>query len=247
MFFATLAHELRNLLAPLANCAQLLQMPSDGRFDSQRIAQIIERQVWQMKRLVEDLMDVTRIGRGTLQLHTHRVALSEIAAQAVEIVRPLIEARRHRLNVVPPPVPVLLEADPDRMRQVMVNLLNNAAKYTEPGGEITLSIYPEGDEAVIRVRDTGVGMQPEQMAGIFELFTQAHPSLHQSQSGLGIGLALVRDLVALHGGTVQARSEGLGKGSEFTVRLPLAGAPRAPWPFGGERADETSGATPAAK
>jgi signal transduction histidine kinase len=203
----------------------------EGKIGSLRVADIIDRQVRQMKRLVEDLMDVTRISRGSLQLQRQRISLPAVVAQAVEIVRALIEARRHRLNVALPPEPIELDADPDRLRQIVVNLLNNAAKYTDPGGEITVTLDREGNDAVLRVRDNGVGMQPEQMAGIFELFTQAHPSLHQSQSGLGIGLALVRDLVTLHGGTAQARSDGVGKGSEFIVRLPVPGASGAPWPF----------------
>jgi PAS domain S-box-containing protein len=231
VFLATLAHELRNLLAPLANSAQVLRMQGGQKPGSARVAEIIERQVQQMKRLVEDLMDVSRISRGRLQLQKQRVRLQEIVSQAAESMRPLVESRRHRLEVILTQDPIEVEADPDRIRQVVVNLLNNAAKYTDPGGEIAVTLDREADDAVLRVRDNGVGMQPEQLAGIFELFTQAHPSLHQSQSGLGIGLALVRDLVTLHGGTVQARSEGVGKGSEFIVRLPIQGASGAPWPF----------------
>jgi PAS domain S-box-containing protein len=231
IFLATLAHELRNLLAPLANSGQVLQMQGAENPAVRRVGEIIDRQVRQMKRLVEDLMDVSRISRGSLQLQRQRIVLQDVVNQAVEIVRPLVESRRHRLEVFLPSAPLELHADPDRLRQAVVNLLNNAAKYTDPGGEIAATVDREGDEAVVRVRDTGIGMQPEQMATIFELFTQAHPSLHQSQSGLGLGLALVRDLVTLHGGTVQARSAGIGKGSEFIVHLPIAGASGAPWPF----------------
>jgi PAS domain S-box-containing protein len=235
VFLATLAHELRNLLAPLANSGQVLQMQGAGSPALRRVAEIIDRQVRQMKRLVEDLMDVSRISRGSLQLQRQRIVLQDVVHQAVEIVRPLVESRRHRLGVFLA-APLELDADPDRLRQVFVNLLNNAAKYTEPGGEIAITVDREGDEAVVRVRDTGIGMQPDQMATIFELFTQAHPSLHQSQSGLGLGLALVRDLVTLHGGTVQARSAGIGRGSEFIVHLPIEGASGAPWPFATARA-----------
>ncbi len=231
VFLATLAHELRNLLAPLANSGQVLQLRAKDDAALRRVAEIIERQVRQMKRLVEDLMDVSRISRGSLQLQRQRVALQDIVSQAVEIVRPLIESRRHRLQVSQYSPALELNADPDRLRQVIVNLLNNAAKYTDPGGDIAVSVDREADEAVVRVRDTGIGMQPDQMATIFDLFTQAHPSLHQSQSGLGLGLALVRDLVTMHGGTVQVRSEGVGKGSEFIVHLPIEGASGAPWPF----------------
>jgi len=231
VFLATLAHELRNLLAPLANSGQVLQMRGNADPALKRVAEIIERQVRQMKRLVEDLMDVSRISRGSLQLKRQQMVLQDVANQAIEIVRPLIESRRHRLEVFHYFPAIELNADPDRLRQVVVNLLNNAAKYTDPGGEIAVTVDREGDQAVLRVRDTGVGMQPEQMASIFELFTQAHPSLHQSQAGLGLGLALVRDLVTLHGGTVQARSAGVGKGSEFIVRLPIEGVSAAPWPF----------------
>jgi PAS domain S-box-containing protein len=231
VFLATLAHELRNLLAPLANSGQVLQMQAVQNPAVRRVADIIERQVRQMKRLVEDLMDVSRISRGSLQLQRQYISLQDVVNQAAEIVRPLIESRRHRLEVLLPSAPLQLDADPDRLRQVVVNVLNNAAKYTDPGGDIAVTLDREADEAVLRVRDTGIGMQPEQMATIFELFTQAHPSLHQSQSGLGLGLALVRDLVALHGGTVQVRSPGVGKGSEFIVHLPIPGASGAPWPF----------------
>jgi PAS domain S-box-containing protein len=231
IFLATLAHELRNLLAPLANSGQVLQLQGGENSALRRVAEIIDRQVRQMKRLVEDLMDVSRISRGSLQLQRQHIVLQDVVNQAVEIVRPLVESRRHRLQVLLPSEPLALNADPDRIRQVLVNLLNNAAKYTDPGGEIAVTLDREADEAVVRVRDTGIGMQPEQMATIFELFTQAHPSLHQSQSGLGLGLALVRDLVTLHGGTVQVRSTGIGKGSEFVVHLPIEGASGAPWPF----------------
>ncbi len=231
VFLATLAHELRNLLAPLANSGQVLQMRSSDDPALRRVAEIIERQVRQMKRLVEDLMDVSRISRGSLQLQRQRVVLQDIVSHAIENVRPLIESRRHRLQTFMHSPGIELHADPDRLRQVVVNLLNNAAKYTDPAGEIAVTVDREADEAVVRVRDTGVGMQPDQIATIFELFTQAHPTLHQSQGGLGLGLALVRDLVTLHGGTVQARSTGVGKGSEFIVRLPIAGASGAPWPF----------------
>jgi PAS domain S-box-containing protein len=236
VFLATLAHELRNLLAPLANSGQVLRMQGERNAAVERVADIIDRQVRQMKRLVEDLMDVSRISRGSLQLQRQRISLHDVVNQAVEIVRPLVDSRRHHLQVVLPSAPIELDADPDRLRQIVVNLLNNAAKYTDPGGEIVVTLDRQGDEAVLRVRDTGVGMQPEQMVTIFDLFTQAHPSLHQSQSGLGLGLALVRDLVTLHGGTVQARSAGIGKGSEFIVHLPIEGASGAPWPFAAREA-----------
>jgi PAS domain S-box-containing protein len=218
IFVATLAHELRNVLAPLANGVQILKM--QDRPESRRVADILDRQVRQMRRLVDDLMDATRISRGKLQLHKQPIVLGPIVHQAVDTTRPLMDSRRHQLFVYLPQRPVELDADPDRLHQVLVNLLTNAAKYTEPGGQITLDVEREDREAIIRVRDTGIGIPPEQMASIFELFTQAHSS-KQSQGGLGIGLALVRDLVNMHGGAVQAKSDGVGKGSEFIVRLPL--------------------------
>ena len=186
----------------------------------QQARNIIERQMKHMQRLVDDLLEVSRITTGRVQLRRERVVVSRIVECAVETARPLIEERRHELTVSIPPEPIWLNADVSRMEQVLVILLTNAAKYTSEGGRIWVTVQQEGDECVLRVRDNGVGIPRELLPRIFDLFTQAERSLDRSQGGLGIGLALVQRLTNLHGGTVEAESE-LGKGSEFLVRLPV--------------------------
>jgi two-component system CheB/CheR fusion protein len=241
-FLAMLAHELRNPLAPIRNALQIMRLRGvhDPALESAR--DIIERQVQHLTRLVEDLLDVSRITRGKVQLRKERVDLSATATLALEIARPLIEKRHHRLSVELAAGPLWLEADPVRLEQVISNLLNNAAKYTDPGGHITLTTAREGDEAVLRVRDTGIGISPEMQARIFDLFIQADRALDRSQGGLGIGLTLVRRLVELHGGTIHVASPGPGRGSEFSVRLPVverpeeAAAPASPPPATAGRA-----------
>ena len=183
---------------------------------------MMERQVGQMVRLMDDLLDISRITSGKMQLRKERVELAAVVQSAVEASRPLIEAQAHELTVTLPPEPVYLDADPTRLAQVFSNLLNNAAKYTEKGGHIWLTAERQGGEVVVSVRDTGIGIAAEHLPHIFEMFSQVDPALERSQGGLGIGLALVRGLVELHGGTVEARSGGLGMGSEFIVRLPVA-------------------------
>jgi CheY-like chemotaxis protein len=173
-----------------------------------------------LTRLVDDLLDVSRINQGKITLQKERVKLAQVLADAVEIARPHIEGRKHKLTAPHPPEPVWLEADPTRLAQVVANLLNNAAKYTEKGGHIGLSAEREGEEPVVRVRDTGLGIAPEKLADIFGLFTQLDRSLDRSQGGLGIGLSLARRLVEMHGGTIHASSAGPGQGSEFVVCLP---------------------------
>jgi signal transduction histidine kinase len=229
-FLAVLAHELRNPLAPILNSVEVLRRlgPADGNVAQAR--DIVERQVRQMVRLVDDLLDVTRIAQGKVELRRTTFELQAAAAEAVQTTAPLYESLGHRLSVSVPDEPVRLEADPARVVQVLVNLLNNAAKYTEPGGQVTLAGAREGDEVVARVRDTGVGIEPEMLGRVFDLFTQVGGSLGRSQGGLGIGLTLVRQLVEMHGGSVEAHSEGPGRGSEFVVRLPAAGVPRAEVP-----------------
>jgi len=182
---------------------------------------IIERQMGQLQHLVDDLLEVSRITTGRVQLRRETVAVSGIVEVALETVRPLIEQRRHELTVSLPPEPIWLHADAARLEQVVVNLLANAAKYTEEGGHVWLTVQQEGDECVLRVRDTGVGITPALLPCIFDLFTQAERSLDRSQGGLGIGLALAHRLTDLHGGKVEAYSV-LGQGSEFVVRLPVA-------------------------
>jgi signal transduction histidine kinase len=225
-FLAMLAHELRNPLAPLRNALHILRLDPLGGPAAGQALEIAERQVGHLARLIEDLLDVSRITRGKIELRKEPVEFGHVIARAVESTGPLFAAGGHTLEVVGPPEPLWLQADPTRLEQVLANLLNNAAKYTEPGGRITLTAGREGQEVVLRVRDTGIGIPADMLERVFDLFTQAHRSLASSyQWGLGIGLALVRRLVELHGGSVQAFSEGPGTGSEFVVRLPLQAEP----------------------
>ncbi|GIZ53927.1 hybrid sensor histidine kinase/response regulator [Noviherbaspirillum aridicola] len=221
-FLAMLAHELRNPLAPISAAADLLSL---GRLDAegvQRTSAVISRQVQHMTGLVEDLLDVSRVTRGLVTLHKDRLDLKRIVADAVEQVRPLIEARDHSLTVHVPPEPAFVSGDQKRLIQVLTNLLTNAARYTPPGGTIWLNLDAEGDFVRVSVADNGIGMQPDLLARAFDLFAQAERTADRSQGGLGIGLALVRSLVEMHGGHVTARSDGLGKGSRFVVCLPRA-------------------------
>jgi len=220
-FLAMLAHELRNPLAPLSNALEILRRKCSAHPELERIQEMMERQLRQLVRLVDDLLEVSRITRGKITLRRQHIDLASVVESAVETSRPLIEAGGHKLTVTLPSTSLVLDADPIRLAQVMANLLNNAAKYTEAGGQIWLSARRERAEAVVSVRDTGVGIAPEMLPHIFDMFTQVDRSTVRSQSGLGIGLALVRSLVMMHGGSVNAASAGLGKGSEFTVRLPL--------------------------
>ena len=229
-FLAMLGHELRNPLAPISSAVHLLRLQKNETPVQSQACAIIERQVGQLNYLVDDLMEVSRITTGRVQLRREQVAVSDIVARAVETTQPLISQHRHRLTVRLPTQPVWLHADAARLEQVVVNLLTNAAKYTEDGGAIELSVQQDGLDAVLRVQDTGIGIAPDLLPHIFDLFTQAERSLDRSQGGLGIGLCLVQRLTELHGGTVTAHSVQ-GQGSEFVVRLPsmLAGeAPPAP-------------------
>jgi signal transduction histidine kinase len=220
-FLATLAHELRNPLAPIRNALEIMRLASDRPESVNKARGMMERQVTQMVRLIDDLLDVSRITRGKLQLVTERVELGAIIESAVEISRPQIEKAELTLSVTGPGHEVWLTADRVRLAQVLSNLLNNAAKYTEPGGKVFLVAEQTGSEATIRVRDTGIGIPPELLPRVFELFTQVDRSLNRSQGGLGIGLALVRRLMEMHGGRVTALSEGPGRGAEFVVRIPV--------------------------
>ena len=219
-FLAMLSHELRNPLAPILNAVQVLQLQKGENPIQEKARAIIERQVGQLAHLVDDLMEVSRITIGRVQLRHDRVVVRGIVERAVETTRPLIDQRKHELTVSLPSLPICLNADAARLEQVVVNLLVNAAKYTREGGHIWLTVQAEGDECVLRVRDTGVGIAPELLPHIFDLFTQAERSLDRSEGGLGIGLALVHRLVKMHEGTVTAHS-ALGGGSEFVVRLPV--------------------------
>ncbi len=223
-FLAMLGHELRNPLAPISNAVQLLHMHKDEDQILHQARTIIERQVGQMSRLVDDLLEVTRITSGRVQVRPELLQVGNIVERAVESASPLMDQRRHEFTVSLSPDPIWLNADPTRMEQIVVNLLINAAKYTENGGHVWLSAQQDGDECVLKVRDTGVGILPELLPRIFDLFTQGERSLDRSEGGLGIGLALVQKLVELHHGRVEAHSS-LGKGSEFIVRLPVATIP----------------------
>lgn len=219
-FLAMLSHELRNPLAPILNAVHLLRLQKNENPLQQQARTIIERQAAQLTRLVDDLMEVSRITTGRVQLRHDRIAVSGIVERAVETTRPLMDQSKHKLTVALPPQPIWLNADAARLEQVVVNLLTNAAKYTDDGGHIWLTVQQAGDECVLRVRDTGVGIAPELLPRIFDLFTQAERSLDRSQGGLGIGLALVHRLVEMHQGRVEVSSV-LGQGSEFVVRLPV--------------------------
>ncbi len=221
-FLATLAHELRNPLAPIRTGLQIIRM-SAGDAVAQ-VGAMMERQVGQMVHLVDDLLDVSRVSRGKLELRRERLELAAVLGDAVETSRPALDAAGHQLTVAVPAEPIFLDADATRLVQVFANLLNNAAKYTERGGRIALTAEREGDQTVVRVEDTGIGIPREQLPKVFEIFAQVNRSQEQSQGGLGIGLSLVKRLVEMHGGSVEARSAGLGKGSEFVVRLPVAAA-----------------------
>ncbi|HEX7114839.1 MAG TPA: PAS domain-containing sensor histidine kinase [Steroidobacter sp.] len=227
-FLATLAHELRNPLSVLANTARALRQCGAGDTRVQQLAEMIDRQVRHTTRLVDDLSDIARVRRGRLQLHLRRVDLRALAFEAADAVRSGFDDDQRSLTVEVPDAPVEVEVDPDRIRQLLLNLLSNAMRYTEKGGRVCLTVTLEGGQGVVRVQDTGIGIPPDQLASIFELFAQAHSELPASQAGMGIGLALARKLVLLHGGTIQALSEGHGKGSEFTVRLPALDGSRSP-------------------
>ncbi|HZP85738.1 MAG TPA: PAS domain S-box protein [Burkholderiales bacterium] len=224
-FLAMLAHELRNPLAPIRNAVQYLRIVRTGEPNIDKMRDIIARQVTHLTRLVDDLLDVSRVTQGKVLLKKEVVDLERVVRRAVELAMPFIDAKRHALTITLPPSGVLwVDGDATRLAQVVSNLLNNAAKYTEAGGSITVSAAPESEEVVLRVQDTGTGIPAELLPRVFDLFTQADRSLDRAQGGLGIGLSLVKSLVTLHGGSVEAQSQ-VGVGSTFTVRLPLAHGP----------------------
>ena len=219
-FLATLAHELRNPLAPMRNAIQLFRMKGaeDSALESAR--DVIDRQIQQMTRLIDDLLDVSRVSRNKLELRKERVTLRQVVASAVESSQPLIEEFGHELVVELPDESLVLDADPTRLEQVLLNLLNNAAKYTEKGGRIELKARREGGNIAISVKDNGIGIPRDKLPMLFQMFSQVEDSISRSQGGLGIGLSLVKRLVEMHGGEIEADSEGLGTGSTFLVRLP---------------------------
>jgi len=235
-FLAVLAHELRNPLAPISNAVQMLRC-ADGKRKADRVMEMASRQVKHITRLVDDLMEVSRITRGKIELARQPVLLADILAAAVETSRPALDGARHAFTQHVPHDRFVLDADKVRLTQVFSNLLNNAAKYTDPGGRIELSVRREGDQAVVAVRDSGIGIPPDKLGHVFGMFAQVEEAGARCQGGLGIGLAMVHKLVEMHGGSVEARSEGVGRGSEFIVRLPLAPAgvvPARPQPAQGE-------------
>jgi PAS domain S-box-containing protein len=220
-FLATLAHELRNPLAPIRNAAAILQRLHVEDADVQWCREIIEQQVGQLGRLLDDLLDLSRITRDRLELRKERVDLERVIHSAVDISRPLVDEFRHELNVSLPPEPVDVMADEVRLTQILSNLLNNAAKYTEPGGKIWLTAQCSGENLSIRVKDTGIGIAADKLNEVFEMFSQLEPSLEQSHQGLGVGLTLVKRLTEMHGGSVGVRSEGPAMGAEFILTLPI--------------------------
>jgi signal transduction histidine kinase len=232
-FLATLAHELRNPLAPLRNSVHLLQLTASDDPTTARLCETMERQLNHLVRLVDDLLEVSRITRGKIELRKEEVELAAIARNAIETSRPLIDAAKLQLAISLPPETLIVNGDPVRLAQIFANLLNNAAKYTNEGGQIWFTARKIEAEAVVSIRDTGIGIAADLLPKVFEMFMQVDGATDRSQGGLGIGLTLVRSLVEMHGGSVSVESGGPGKGSEFTVRLPLAAMRR-----------KSSGATP---
>jgi signal transduction histidine kinase/CheY-like chemotaxis protein len=220
-FLATLAHELRNPLAPIRNASFLLKQQEPPDSDAQWARQVIDRQSAHLSRLVDDLLDVSRITRGKVDLRRERTSISTVVGSAVETVRPIIQSHQHGLTVSLPGETLFVFGDFTRLAQVLSNLLTNAAKYTPPKGRIEVAAERDGECVVLRVSDSGVGIPREMLGAIFEMFTQVDSSLERTAGGLGIGLTLAKRLVELHGGTIEAKSDGPGRGSEFVVRLPL--------------------------
>jgi signal transduction histidine kinase/CheY-like chemotaxis protein len=240
-FLAMLAHELRNPLAAISTAAAALDHPGIGEERGARLRSLISHQVHHVARLADDLLDVSRVLRGRIELRREVVDLRDVAEHAVQSCRALLEERGHHLRVALPPGPCRVFGDPTRLEQILCNLLNNAARYTPPGGSVELAVGPREGELEIRVQDDGRGIPPEMLPRIFELFLQVDPSLDRSTGGLGIGLTLVRSLVELHGGAVEAKSEGRGRGAEFVVRLPALVEVPAGEVHPSPRSDERSG------
>jgi signal transduction histidine kinase len=220
-FLATLAHELRNPLAPIRNALHLLRFASD-KISTERVHAMLDRQVKHMVRLLDELLEVSRISRGVIELRLRRIDLGAVLADALEASRPAIELGGHALEVALPGAPAWVEGDAMRLAQVLSNLLNNAARYTDAGGRIVLTLRREAGQAALEVRDSGIGIAPDKLAGIFAMFGQIDRHDPRSQGGLGIGLALAQRLAQMHGGRVEAASDGVGRGSRFTLFLPLA-------------------------
>ena len=228
-FLAVLAHELRNPLAAIRSAAHVVSMPTAPDTAVTKATAVIHRQVGHLVRLIDDLVDISRITRGIVQLSRNTIPIADVVAQAVEASRPFIDSRLHLLTVDGPDASIMVDGDLTRLTQVVTNVLNNAAKFTEPGGHITVSVRADDGSCVIRVSDTGIGIGPDMLPHVFDLFTQGQPLLDRTSSGLGIGLALVRRLVELHDGQVGIESEGVGRGATVSIVLPLShGADHAP-------------------
>jgi signal transduction histidine kinase len=227
-FLAMLSHELRNPLAAIRNAVRILLQEGADAQTVRSASEILDRQVGHMVRQVDDLLDVSRISRGKIELDKQRIDVAAVVNDAVEAIRPLCQSQDHQLSVTLPPQPLSLHADPGRLAQVLGNLLGNACKFMDKGGRIRLAVEQAGNQAVIRIRDGGIGIAADELDRIFEIFAQVDKSLERARDGLGLGLTLVKTLVEMHGGTVEALSEGLGKGSEFVVRLPLPSGPIEP-------------------
>jgi signal transduction histidine kinase/ActR/RegA family two-component response regulator len=223
-FLAMLAHELRNPLAPILSAMQVIRRHPDNSDVVQRAREVVERQVRHQAQLLDDLLDVSRITRGLIKLRKGAIDARSAVAAAIEATRPVIDARSHTLAVLLPDEPLRLEADPTRLTQMVTNLLDNAAKYTNPGGHIEVSAHHDRGHVIVRVRDTGIGIPLDMQGRIFDLFTQGDVPIARPLGGLGLGLSLVRSLTELHGGTIDVNSDGPGRGSEFTIRLPAGTA-----------------------
>jgi signal transduction histidine kinase len=221
-FLAVFSHEARGALAAIRNAAHVLRMQRADNSVALKTGMLIERQVGRMTRLIDDLTDITRARSDALSLSCERVDLGVVVQRALDTLELDISARQHRLSVILPSAPLWLQADAGRLEQVLVNLLGNAAKYTDPGGKICVSLQQVGSHAIVCVRDSGIGIAPDVLPRVFDLYMQADPASRRAEAGLGIGLALVRSLVELHGGRVTAASAGIGHGSVFTVYLPVA-------------------------
>jgi len=241
-FLATLAHELRNPLAPIRNGLQIMRLAKGDPEATEQVRSMMERQLGQMVHLIDDLLDLSRISRGKIELRKERIELAKAIQQAIEASQPAIKKADHELSIELPPGPIHVDADLTRLTQVFSNLLNNAAKYTERGGRIRLTVQHLGTEAVVSVQDNGIGIPSDMLAHVFEMFTQVDRHLERSQGGLGVGLSIVQRLVQMHGGSVEARSDGHGRGSEFVVRLPVALSS-----VGDERSSQADPAYPTAR
>ncbi|HEX5273035.1 MAG TPA: ATP-binding protein, partial [Gemmataceae bacterium] len=226
-FLALLAHELRNPLAPIRNGLQVMRLAADNPEAVAQARTLMERQLQHMVRLVDDLLDVSRISRGKLQLRKERVTLASVVANALEVCGTAGDDADHRLTVALPEEPIYVDADMTRLSQALCNLLSNATKYSERGSPITLTVRREGEQAVVSVKDAGVGIPPQMLSRVFDMFTQVDRTLERSQGGLGVGLTIVKRLAEMHGGSVEAKSEGYGKGSEFLIHLPTVPPPAA--------------------